>query len=467
MRGVLSVVYSRDIAEQLLDNLVPTLISSSASSNARSFGGVHTQVQVWDYGLLRLEEVIVAHRQEITCVSFLDPLPCLATADMTGKILIWATRPHVNARGLLLVIRNTVIAAGGVAAKAWDSGGNARAQRKVLPIPVTSIAFRHATAGEIDSVAQGTPQLEVSAERAPDCEETDGLERSLKPSTREPAESRRPRPSTESSTSPGVGSTLFTGDELGSIKAWDLTGVLLDKLGPVICSSSRTEDKAASSPASSGRKTHQSVHHRPGPLDGVVLHAALRFTELIEIAKTLRRGDDLPPPRPEAGRNKSHLRGRPGSRARTETKSVRPTEAKLSPRGQSTRSVAEGSSDHSTVTKTAVTGRSRNRYQAARRRQAPDSDRNTGKSGEASILTSPRVASNVSNGKNHAGPESGTQEEVEAVLDAGVDTISPVISWAGHKNSVTSMKVGLSVARVICSAACKELSSSPTLSCVV
>lgn len=422
---------------------MPTLTSRSILPNAISSGGVHTQVQVWDYGVLRLEEVIVAHRQEITCVSFLDPLPCLATADITGKVLIWATRPHVNARSLLLVIRNTVITAGSVSGKAWDSASHARAQRKVLPIPVACIAFRHAAAADKETVSRGTPQPGIPTEQPADCEETDRPERSPQPPLRQPAEGRKRRPSTEPSAPPEVGSTLFTGDELGSIKAWDLTGVLLDKLGPATCGTSCTEDKTAHSPATGGRKPHQSVHHRPGPLDGVVLQAALRFTELIEIAKALRRGDDLPPPRPEADRNKQHPRERPGGKIRAGTKETRSIEGKLSPRGTSTKRVAERSSENSKVTKTTATRRSRNRYQASRRRQVPDSEQHRGKPGEFSISSSPRVASDVSNGKHIAGPESGTQKEVEAVLNAGVDTISPVRSWAGHENSVTSMKVCL------------------------
>lgn len=425
---------------------MPTLISRSASSNANSFGGVHTQVQVWDYGLLRLEEVIVAHRQEITCVSFLDPLPCLATADMTGKVLIWATRPHINARSLLLVIRNTVITAGGVVGKAGDAGGHARVQRKVSPIPVTCITFRHAIAVDTDTVVRGTPQPEVPPAPATGCEEADESERSPQPPRQQPVEARRPRLSIKPSTSlPEVGSTLFTGDELGSIKAWDVTGVLLDKLGPATCGASRTEDKASSPSSSGGRKTHQSVHHRPGPLDGVVLQAALRFTDLIEIAKALRRGDDLPPSRPEADRNKYHVKGRPGSRTRAGTKGARPIDAKPFARGQGSRCVVESSSDRSAVAVTTATGQSRNRYQAARRRHVPDSERRTEKLGEAPTPASPRVAFNVSNGKHRASPESGTQDDVEAVLNAGVDTISPAKSWAGHENSVTSMKVCLSL----------------------
>ena len=403
---------------------MPTLKVRSALPTANSSGGVHTQVQVWDYGLLRLEEIIVAHRQEITCVSFLDPLPCLATADMTGKILVWATRPHLNAKSLLLVIRNTVITAGGVSAKAWDSGDHAWAQRKVLPVPVTCIAFRDATAFDADTVSRGTPQPEVPAKRAPDCEEADSPEKSPQSPPRQPVEGRRLRPSTEPSTSYEVGSTLFTGDELGSIKAWDLTDVLLHKLGPATYGASRTEDKTAPSPTSSGRKTHQSVHHRPGPLDGVALQAALRFAELIEIAKAIRRGDDLTPARLEVDRNKCNLRGRPGSKVRAG-------------------SVSESPSEHSVVSKITATGRSRNRCQASRRRQAPDTERHRGKPGESTIPASSRVASNVSNGKHIAGPESEIQEEVEAVLNAGVDTISPIRSWVGHENSVTSMKVCL------------------------
>ena len=422
-------------------NIVTHTLLCATDVGALIIALVHIQMQVWDYGVLRLEEVIVAHRQEITCVSFLDPLPCLATADMTGKILIWATRPHLNARSLLLVIRNTVITAGGVSGKAWDSEGHARAQRKVLPIPVVCIAFCHAAAVDTDTISRGTLQPQVPAERAADCEEVDRSEKSSQPPPRQPTEGQRSWPLAEPSTTPEVASKLFTGDELGSIKVWDLTGVLLDKLGPVTCGASRTEGKSAPSPASSSRKTHQSVHHRPGPLDGVVLQAALRFTELIEIAKSLRRGDDLPPSRPEADRNKRHLKERPGSKILIGTKNARPIENTLSPRGQITKSVAKRLSEHSVVAKTTATGRSRNRYQASRCRQAPDSERYMRKPGESSIAASPRAACNVSNGKHFAGPESRTQEEVEAVLNARVDTISPVRSWAGHDNSVTSMKV--------------------------
>ncbi|CAM9511695.1 unnamed protein product [Ectocarpus sp. 12 AP-2014] len=432
-----------------------TLMGASARLGLIATASSDLTVRLWDYGLLRLEEVIVAHRQEITCVRFLDPLPCLATADMTGKVLVWATRPHPKGGALLLMIRNTVITAGDTAPKAAGGGGGGeRRARQVLPTPVTCMAFRHHTASDSDpadiAAARRATKKPVVAKRkestsVPGCGDKEG---SIRQAPQPLAGQGGGTPPTTEINMPTtatpweVGSMLFTGDELGSIKIWDLTAVLLDKLGPAACGVDGTEDKAALPPSSFGAASHHFVHYRQGPLDGVGLHAAMRFRELIDIGRVLRRGGHLQSEKPEpdgsrdARLRRAGLDEESGSVRGGRVRDRRPPPAE-----------AKSSADSGSLSAGSITGKSRDRSPTARRKQGlllgvDRKPRGRGAKGASnpslsSSLSSRSVPGACDSQRRLAGPK----EQAEATLNARPDDIDPVFSWKGHDDSITSMQI--------------------------
>ncbi|CAM9298583.1 unnamed protein product [Ectocarpus fasciculatus] len=431
-----------------------TLMGASARLGLIATASSDLTVRLWDYGLLRLEEVIVAHRQEITCVRFLDPLPCLATADMTGKVLIWATRPHPKGGALLLMIRNTVITAGNTAPKATGGGGGERRARQVLPTPVTCIAFRHHTAADSDdadiAAARSATKKQVAANRKEStsvagCGEKEELVGQAPPPL--PGKGGGTPPITEiniptTATPWEVGSILFTGDELGSIKVWDLTAVLLDKLGPAACGVGGTEDKAAVPPSSFGAASHHFVHYRQGPLDGVGLHAAMRFRELIDIGRVLRRGDHLQSEKPEPdGSRDDRLRRagldeESGSVRGGRVRNRRPPPAE-----------AKSSADSSSLSAGSTTGRSHDRSPTTRSKQGlllgvNRKPRVRGAKGASNPSLSSSLSSrSVSDACDSQRRPAGPKEQAEATLNARPDDIDPVFSWKGHDDSITSMQI--------------------------
>lgn len=382
----------------------------------------------------------MAHRQEITCVRFLDPLPCLATADMTGKVLLWATRPHENGGTLLIVLRNTVMTAGDQVPEVAPglSGrrlARARGQRKVLPTAVTCIAFRHRKPSESDptEAAAAAQRARQNEQTAVELKAATAAAEGSKHEHEKQSIAGHEKPKVTTAPSPWeVGSILFTGDELGSIKVWDLTDVFLDKLGPTACGAKATEDKATVPPASFGAASHHFIHYRQGPLDGVGLQAAVRFRELIDIARVLRRGEHLQTAKPETDSSDTSLRRAGldgGGRGRGAGKKIKRSEAK-----SSASSLSTGSS---------TAERSRDRSSAGRRKQELGPDPKSGQAGRSSgPLPASGAAPDAWNVKQrHGAPRPvGPKEQAEATLNAIPDDIHPVASWTGHKDCVTSMQ---------------------------
>ena len=437
---------------------VPPLVSPHSVSFPA--GVVLIEPKLWDYQLLRLEEIIVAHRQEITCIRFLDPLPCLATADMTGKVLLWATRPHPNSGKLLVVLRNTVITARDEmpeAAPGLSRGrlAGARGQRKVLPTPVTCIAFRHHKRSE-RGLAEGAGfQRASQREQTADKLKTATAEAATGAATASPSKGlghqveKEPTTSKDTNASPAtvpsptweVGSMLFTGDELGSIKVWDLTDVLLDKLGPAACGAKATGDKAAIPPTSFGAVSHHFVHYRQGPLDGVGLQAGVRFRELIDIARVLRRGELLKAAKSESGCDASLRRAGPDSSGGV---LVGGRKSKRS----AVRSSA-GSVNASTTTSSSTAETSRDRPPAAgRNKHELGSDSKGGQTGGGSSNHFSASGGAAPDARGGGGKQRAAarrrpvcaKEQAEATLNARPDDIHPVASWAGHGDCVTFME---------------------------
>ena len=52
-------------------------------------------VKVWDYERVQVQHTITAHRSEVCIVKFLKPFPLLLTADQSGILYIWLTKPKI------------------------------------------------------------------------------------------------------------------------------------------------------------------------------------------------------------------------------------------------------------------------------------------------------------------------------------------------------------------------------------
>ena len=61
------------------------------------------KIRIWDFQQLKLEKngSYLHHTVEITCIKFVDPYPILVSCDCSGLIAIWTVRPDVN-RGRVL-----------------------------------------------------------------------------------------------------------------------------------------------------------------------------------------------------------------------------------------------------------------------------------------------------------------------------------------------------------------------------
>lgn len=383
----------------------------------------------------------MAHRQEVTCVVFLDPLPCLATADYSGKVFIWATRPHPSARSLLVVLRNTSLLGRDVSSKFGEEKGKDIARFEVPPAPVTSLTFRHTVEPpNSDSSSWRQPKVVV---KQVDTTQTEGVGGS----------SQQARPLSERGgliattgglAVSGMSSMLVTGDEMGTMKVWNLTAILLDKLGALTCGASCTEDKASVRPLSGSRRPHQFVHHRESPLDGVGPQAAIRFKEMIDIAKRLRNGDHVPLLRSEVDGDHGVVNRCTGNSPRAATAGMREG-AREHASGSSFQPVdvvTKRSHDRSTAT-SSIAVQARRRPSTMKRRRESIRDLNGRGLSSASAATFSTAAPNTQDKPQLLRGRAGPREEVETVLNAKVDAMNPVASWVGHSDSIISLQVRL------------------------
>ena len=63
-------------------------------------------VRIWDYERIKFEDEIVAHTSEVVIVKFIKPFPLLLTADNSGQLYLWVTKPHPKAKHCLVSWRN-------------------------------------------------------------------------------------------------------------------------------------------------------------------------------------------------------------------------------------------------------------------------------------------------------------------------------------------------------------------------
>jgi len=69
-------------------------------------GSRDNTVRIWDYEKVKLEEELLGHTSEVVIVKFLNPFPILLTADNSGQLYLWLTKPHAKAKHCLVSWRN-------------------------------------------------------------------------------------------------------------------------------------------------------------------------------------------------------------------------------------------------------------------------------------------------------------------------------------------------------------------------
>lgn len=51
-------------------------------------------VRVWDYEKVKLEDELIGHTSDVVILKFLNPFPILLSADNSGQLYLWLTKPH-------------------------------------------------------------------------------------------------------------------------------------------------------------------------------------------------------------------------------------------------------------------------------------------------------------------------------------------------------------------------------------
>ena len=99
-------------------------------------------VRIWDFQHLKMEKYgnCVSHKAEITSIIFIEPYPLLASADCIGKVCLWAVRPDLHRGRLLFSFENMAIVNTFVSAKKMEKILKKEKQEKFafltgIPIP--------------------------------------------------------------------------------------------------------------------------------------------------------------------------------------------------------------------------------------------------------------------------------------------------------------------------------------------
>jgi WD40 repeat protein len=57
-------------------------------------GSRDNSVRIWDYEKIKLEAELLGHTSEVVILKFLNPFPLLLSADNSGQLYVWLTKPH-------------------------------------------------------------------------------------------------------------------------------------------------------------------------------------------------------------------------------------------------------------------------------------------------------------------------------------------------------------------------------------
>ncbi|CAM9349206.1 unnamed protein product [Choristocarpus tenellus] len=428
-----------------------TAVTFSANLGLLATAAHDLTVRVWDYALLTLEEVLVAHLHELTCLCFLDPLPCLATADAAGKVMLWATRPHPNAWSMLFLMRNTVLVTvavpteGKVTIGRGSQGGRGesvgvvreeRLERKIAPAPVTAITFHYDPSAiqEQRGSEEGGKCKDNGLPTGKNLHEEEEMFRSSSKYCSEDhaidERQRSKKQDSERESMQGVQGavkgthlegkrrlcSLLTGDDLGSVRVWDVTTILDRALANGASALNCSSPSEGCSPGKEEAGKYQSIHHRPGPLDGVRSQMAVRLRTLISIAEVLRRLGRLPP-----HPNSMYLKDREKMGHQVGTCGYQ-AEGASAPKCTSTFMASPQTS--SCASKTLRSKGHELPGNLLDGKELAECHQNQGRGG---VLEMQHMM--------------GIHNKVEAVLNASVGEIEPIKSWSAHTDSINSLQI--------------------------
>jgi WD40 repeat protein len=95
-------------------------------------GGRDNVVCVWDYENMRIQDELIAHKEEVNIVKFLKPFPLLVSCDSKGAMNVWLLHLHGQGRKLVAQWDNKHSMGTEVAISAIDSYYNAETGDLIL-----------------------------------------------------------------------------------------------------------------------------------------------------------------------------------------------------------------------------------------------------------------------------------------------------------------------------------------------
>ena len=149
-------------------------------------------VRVWDFQHLKLEKYgnLVSHKAEITALVFLEPYPLLASSDCVGRVCVWAVRPDLHRGRMLFSFENLAVVNTFVSARKMEKILKKEKQEKFafltgLPVPEDDEEQSDDEESDLQAIAINDMKAGTISED-------------------------------------GVTAVVYTGDDLGCIKKWNL-----------------------------------------------------------------------------------------------------------------------------------------------------------------------------------------------------------------------------------------------------
>jgi WD40 repeat protein/Ca2+-binding EF-hand superfamily protein len=153
-------------------------------------------VRIWDFQHLKMEKYgnCVHHKAEITSLIFIEPYPILASADCVGKICIWAVRPAQSRGRLLFSFENMGIVNTFVSAKKMEKILKKEEQKRFafltgMEVPENDDEDKEAELNDLQPIAINDMKLGTVDQD-------------------------------------GSNVIIYTGDDLGCIKKWNLNEII-------------------------------------------------------------------------------------------------------------------------------------------------------------------------------------------------------------------------------------------------
>ncbi|GBG28004.1 WD repeat-containing protein wdr-5.1 [Hondaea fermentalgiana] len=248
-------IFDEDATEEKADGVLLPLfrvafdmheyeITASAFSYELSLiatGSADKSIRIWEFQQLRLEGECIGHTGQVTAMSFVESYPLLVSADEDANLSIWTVRPSPRPymRVVSVLCRSPrVRAAEGAQVHLPDAGVSEASRNNNAEANMEQDATRRRTSttatGKNVSIAEGVETLNISPKhgsfrRRLNRRATVGSSKNLR--IYFPSEDFDPVPvcCLEIQRSEN-GITLYTGDQRGDMKEWNL-GLCLKDLG--------------------------------------------------------------------------------------------------------------------------------------------------------------------------------------------------------------------------------------------